>query len=272
MRFSAARRPWGRPLLNRDETENLPNLYEHTPRWTDGSHQEALLVGMPTAVPVNFCDYALHHVDKLSSATPCTPCAHQDFRLSVTGQHALFCLSQETHVAQHDTALSDERPSTSPSSTDAACSPSMVSSIFSTSLRSVGNPPLTRLIAHRRRAFIGFEFDSTRGYPGEGPPAVRRSARLAGLQPAVQAAFDQAGAHWLAAAQPAAPVRHLPPRSRSTTRGCASGRAARPREQRMRVSGERRAQRAGRVAGRGVGTRVSGALRVHVERVPRRVS
>ena len=37
----------------------------------------------------------------------------------------------------------------------------------------------------------------------------------------------------------------LPPRSRSTTRGCASGRAARPREQRMRVSGERREQRAG---------------------------
>ena len=37
----------------------------------------------------------------------------------------------------------------------------------------------------------------------------------------------------------------LPPRSRLTTRGYASGCVSRPREQRMRVSGERSAQRAG---------------------------
>ena len=47
----------------------------------------------------------------------------------------------------------------------------------------------------------------------------------------------------------------LPPRSRLTTRGCASGCVARPREQRMRVR-ERRAQRPHACSARAVGMRI----------------
>ena len=53
--------------------------------------------------------------------------------------------------------------------------------------------------------FLGYEFDSTKGYPGEGPPAVRRSARRAGLQPEFLDDFAGAGGYW-AGAQAVQPV------------------------------------------------------------------
>ena len=63
------------------------------------------------------------------------------------------------------------------------------------------------------RAFTGFDFDSTKGYPGEGPPTARRSARLAGLEPEFQAQIAAAGPAWAAMPQdaPAAAVEPPPP-------------------------------------------------------------
>ena len=66
------------------------------------------------------------------------------------------------------------------------------------------NLPPTFAGAHSAKApasvFIGLAFDSTLGYPGEGPPVLRRSRRRAGLSPLVQAEFDAGSAeaqYWL---------------------------------------------------------------------------
>ena len=63
--------------------------------------------------------------------------------------------------------------------------------------------PLQRSVVSSS-VFLGYEFDSTKGYPGEGPPAVvRRSARRAGQQPEHHGGFDGPGGYWAPAAAPA---------------------------------------------------------------------